>query len=197
MKKEHGFTVPELLVVISIIAIIIGFSIPALAEGRRRQEVRAAAEQLLADYRFAQEASISQDVYDADNNKVTETGIQFQANSASVVENKNRYWVYRVQKNEPNREPGQSGVTTLLSEQFSTGLGVIISDITVGGTSVDKATIWTGMPGTSIGAGSPWCHDVVVANCVVGPIAITVQYGGLSSYQKTVTIYANGFAEIQ
>lgn len=75
--REAGFTLVEMIVVISIIGIVMAFSIPNFARGRQEGEVRAAQRELTADLRLAQTTTISQHVDEADASNVDSMGVYF------------------------------------------------------------------------------------------------------------------------
>jgi type IV fimbrial biogenesis protein FimT len=58
-RRQAGFTITELMVVVAILAILAGFALPAMTEMIRTQKVRSAAYDLVADLTFARSQAIT------------------------------------------------------------------------------------------------------------------------------------------
>ncbi|MFC1640493.1 Tfp pilus assembly protein FimT/FimU [Patescibacteria group bacterium] len=179
MNRQAGFSLVEIVVVMSIIAIVLAFVIPNFQDGRRSEFVKAAARELAAEARYAQTLSMSQAIDEADPDSVKDLTLEIGKNNNLI-----RLCHY---------DAGLCKAEKVIQLEN----GVQIVDITkmtqAGVSSVAKAFInfasikRPGENQTDFGtdAGTPHCGT---ESC---SIIIELAYLGVE-YNRTVTINSNG-----
>lgn len=62
MTKKNGFTLPEILVVIGIIAILVLIAVPSFRAYRPSLQLSGAVRELITDLRYAQQSAVAQQI---------------------------------------------------------------------------------------------------------------------------------------
>ena len=172
-STTSGFTLVEVIVVLSIVGIILAFSIPNFREGRFREEVKAQTRELAADLDFAQSSTIAQRVQETQNERVGGVGIIFTPTGYTVFSD-----------NSPRRSYTATDVDLETVEYAG---GVTVSN-SLGATEIYFRD--TAENGRLVGA--PVCRPSTI-NCTAG-LEILVA-SDLISYQQAISIEESGHIE--
>ena len=178
-ESQLGFTLAEMIVVISIIGIALAFTIPNFAQGRRQAEVQAVQRELSSDFRSAQTNSMSQHISPTDGTVVETMGVYVTRSAYTLFygDGVNPYVA-----NTP-------GFTVVKTKDFSP---LYFTNIP------DNGSLTFYFRRTREGAedaGTLKCVDITQCQDA-NPLTFTVASNRIPGYQKSVIIHPSGLIEV-
>jgi prepilin-type N-terminal cleavage/methylation domain-containing protein len=151
MKREAGFTLIEMIMVIALIATMLAFSIPNFQTGKIRQDVKSTARKFASDLRYAQTQTLAQKAH-SETDPVHSVGLYLEKDAG-------RYTLFEDTDGNKQYEHGVDADLAVTSFQN----GVLVKNIALNspsGTANNKVTIMFSPTGETSSVGSPSCYEL-------------------------------------